>query len=53
MFSTMGTAVLVPETYLDAVTAVSGSGPAYIYLVAEAMIVLGSTSGYPGLWPVP
>ncbi|MGI6487680.1 MAG: pyrroline-5-carboxylate reductase [Syntrophomonadaceae bacterium] len=47
MFSTMGTAVLVPETYLDAVTAVSGSGPAYIYLVAEAMIDAGVDVGLP------
>ncbi|MCC7409387.1 MAG: pyrroline-5-carboxylate reductase [Phycisphaeraceae bacterium] len=30
-------AVRVPETLMDAVTAVSGSGPAYIYYLAEAM----------------
>lgn len=34
----VGTAVAVDEADLDAVTALSGSGPAYLYLVAEALI---------------
>ena len=34
---TFGQAVEVPESCLDAVTAVSGSGPAYVFLLAEAM----------------
>ncbi|MBO8158579.1 pyrroline-5-carboxylate reductase [Thermosyntropha sp.] len=38
IFSTLGTVVVVQEKMMDAVTAVSGSGPAYIYLIAEAMI---------------
>src|SRR5256885_5867276 len=37
----LGAAVRVPETYMDAVTAVSGSGPAYFALLAEAMIEAG------------
>ena len=36
-----GTVVRLPERHLDAVTAVSGSGPAYVFLVAEAMIEAG------------
>src|SRR5256714_8200128 len=34
----LGAVARVPETYMDAVTAVSGSGPAYFALLAEAMI---------------
>ncbi|MFN2638466.1 MAG: Obg family GTPase CgtA, partial [Gemmatimonadaceae bacterium] len=36
--SHLGPVVLVHERYMDAVTAVSGSGPAYFALLAEAMI---------------
>src|ERR687883_341612 len=35
----------VPERYMDAVTAVSGSGPAYFALLAEAMIEAGILLG--------
>jgi len=35
----------VPEPYMDAVTAVSGSGPAYFALLAEAMIEAGILLG--------
>lgn len=38
MFTKLGTTVIVEENYMDAITAVSGSGPGYAYLVAEAMI---------------
>lgn len=41
----VGTAVIVAEKDLDAVTAVSGSGPAYIFLVAEAMTEAGVQLG--------
>ncbi|WP_018297856.1 pyrroline-5-carboxylate reductase [Corynebacterium lubricantis] len=40
-----GTVVVVPESQMDAVTAVSGSGPAYIFLVAEALIDAGVSLG--------
>lgn len=37
LFGACGEAVRVSETDLDAVTAVSGSGPAYLFYLAEAM----------------
>lgn len=40
-----GHVVVVPESQMDAVTAVSGSGPAYVFLVAEAMIDAGVSLG--------
>jgi len=43
--SHLGSVVRVPETYMDAVTAVSGSGPAYFALLAEAMIEAGLLLG--------
>src|SRR3954452_5434418 len=41
----LGAVARVPETYMDAVTAVSGSGPAYFALLAEAMIEAGILLG--------
>jgi pyrroline-5-carboxylate reductase len=41
----LGPVVRVPEAYMDAVTAVSGSGPAYFALIAEAMIEAGILLG--------
>ena len=41
----LGRVVRVPEAALDAVTAVSGSGPAYFALLAEAMIEAGILLG--------
>ncbi|MGE5690725.1 MAG: pyrroline-5-carboxylate reductase [Pseudomonadota bacterium] len=45
VLSHLGRVVRVPESHLDAVTAVSGSGPAYFALLAEAMIEAGILLG--------
>jgi pyrroline-5-carboxylate reductase len=45
VLSHLGRVVRVPESAMDAVTAVSGSGPAYFALLAEAMIEAGILLG--------
>ena len=47
LLSACGKVVRVPEHYQDAVTAISGSGPAYIFYVVEAMIEAGVVLGLP------
>lgn len=42
-----GKVMLVPEKQQDAVTAISGSGPAYIFFVVESMIEAGVHLGLP------
>jgi pyrroline-5-carboxylate reductase len=38
LLSAVGTVLQVPESLQDAITATSGSGPAYVFYLAEAMI---------------
>ena len=45
LFESIGTVEIVDESLMDAVTAVSGSGPAYLFLLAEAMIEGGVQAG--------
>ena len=48
LLSSVGESVLIDdEGLMDAVTAVSGSGPAYVFLVIEAMAKAGIMSGLP------
>ena len=47
IMSAVGKVVTVPEKYQDAVTAISGSGPAYLFFVVEAMIDAGVMLGLP------
>lgn len=45
ILSAVGMVTVVDESQLDAVTGLSGSGPAYIFLLAEAMIAAGIEQG--------
>jgi pyrroline-5-carboxylate reductase len=45
LFDSVGGVLAVPEAQLDAVTAVSGSGPAYFFLVVEALIDAAVAAG--------
>jgi pyrroline-5-carboxylate reductase len=45
IFMSVGKVLVMPERHLDAVTAVSGSGPAFIALFIEAMAEAGAEMG--------
>ncbi len=45
LFDAVGGVLTVPESQLDAVTAVSGSGPAYFFLMVEALVDAGVDAG--------
>jgi pyrroline-5-carboxylate reductase len=47
LLAAVGRVVEVPESQLDAVTALSGSGPAYFFYLVEAMIDAGILLGLP------
>jgi pyrroline-5-carboxylate reductase len=47
LMASTGRVVRVPERQQDAVTAISGSGPAYIFFVVESMIEAGVHLGLP------
>jgi pyrroline-5-carboxylate reductase len=45
LFDAVGGVLMVPEAQMDAVTAVSGSGPAYFFLMVEALVDAGVAVG--------
>jgi len=45
LFSALGEVVEVEEKLMDAVTALSGSGPAFIYQIVEALVAAGQEEG--------
>jgi pyrroline-5-carboxylate reductase len=47
IFQTVGRTVTVDEKHMDAVTGLSGSGPAYIYIIIEALAEAGVKVGLP------
>lgn len=47
LLTSVGVVVRVPEVQMDAVTAVAGSGPGYVFLVAEALFDAAKAQGLP------
>jgi pyrroline-5-carboxylate reductase len=47
MFETVGRTVQLDEKHMDAVTGLSGSGPAYLYIIIEALAEAGVKVGLP------
>jgi pyrroline-5-carboxylate reductase len=47
LFTAVGRCITIDEAQLNAVTAISGSGPAYIYLIIEALADAGVRVGLP------
>lgn len=47
MFRTVGRTVWVDERHMDAVTGLSGSGPAFLYIILEALAEAGVNVGLP------
>ena len=51
IFQTVGRTVVVDEKHMDAVTGLSGSGPAFLYIIIEALAEAGVNVGFRAMWP--
>jgi pyrroline-5-carboxylate reductase len=47
IFDSVGNTIILQEKYFDAVTGLSGSGPGFIFLIAETLIDAGVLQGLP------
>jgi pyrroline-5-carboxylate reductase len=47
IFASMGRTVVVDEKHMDTITGLSGSGPAYVYLIIESLAEAGVKMGLP------
>ncbi len=48
IFDCLGTTLLIEEKRMDAITAISGSGPAYVFLFVECMVKAARLLGFDG-----
>ncbi|MFT4211886.1 MAG: pyrroline-5-carboxylate reductase [Microbacterium sp.] len=46
LFETVGTVIEVPEAQIDELSTISGSGPAYVYLLIEALTAAAEGKGF-------
>ncbi|MEO7348848.1 MAG: pyrroline-5-carboxylate reductase [Terrimesophilobacter sp.] len=46
LFATVGTVIVLPESKIDALSTISGSGPAYVFLLIEELIKTAVTMGF-------
>ena len=46
LFETVGTVLVLPESRIDALSAISGSGPAYVYLLVEQLAEAARRLGF-------
>jgi len=51
-FDAVGRTVIVDEKHMDAVTGLSASGPAYIYIILESLAEAGVKVGLPPMSPL-
>lgn len=46
LFETVGTVIVVPESKIDALSTISGSGPAYVFLLIEELVKTAISMGF-------